>query len=368
MLGLANPDMLATQMASAGIGPEIMAPQLGLGGLIQPSGMASEIAATAPGAAAAAPPVQVASTGNTNEIFNSFMGSVKRGLTNPNGLAAVAATGQRESGFSPNNAFRSWDDVGKPAGGIMSWRDGRLNNLVAYARSPDISAVSPEMQGEYFLHEAAKSGLLDKLNAAKTPQEAMAAMNADWAFKGSDNPNHPETIARMAAVNDMVPLVGGLGGPAGNTGSSIDFNRAGSFASATPAISPGGTGTQQESTGAPNTLPTPVGGGISAGGKADTGVGSSSQAAAVLNSGQPPAANAQQQTLGQRLAALGKGMGDQKAFQGQKDDKLQPTGAAPQVGSGYKPDPNALALLAQMLGGASGTAAPSLAAMIQPRR
>lgn len=371
MLGLANPDMLATQMASAGIGPEIMAPQLGLGGLIQPSAMAGEIAATAPGMAAqaASPGIQVAAAGNnTQDIFGGFMNAVKRGISNPNALQAVAATGQRESGFSPSNAFRSWDDVGKPAGGIMSWRDDRLNNMLAYARARDISEVSPEMQGEFFLREAQESGLLDRLNAATSPEEAMREMNKAWAFKGFENPDHPETQARFAALNEVAPLVGALGGPAGNTGSTIDFNRRGDFAGATPPISLGGQGTQQESTGAPSVLPTPPGGGISAGGKADAGIGGGSQAAAVLNGGQPPAANAQQQTLGQRLAALGKGMGDQKAFQPQKEDKLQPTGAAPQVGAAYRPDPNSLALIAQMLSGASGTAAPSLAAMIQPRR
>lgn len=381
MLGLANPDMLATTMASAGIGPEVMAPQLGLGGLINPAqamagtgqlpmpAAAAEMAASRPGVI---PPTgntatQLASAGQGGDIFSRFMSSVKGGINNPNALAAVAATGQRESGFSSGNAFRSWDDVGKPAGGIMSWRDDRLNNLLQYAKVDDISKTTPEQQGQFFLDEAAKSGLLDRLNAAGSPEEAMREMNRAWAFKGFDNPDHPETQARLQAANEMAPLVGSLGGPQGGAGSTIDFARAGG-SMATPAISPGGTDTQQQATA--NFMPTPPGGGFSAGGNANAGIGGGSQAAAVLNGGQPPAAGGQTQTLGSRLAALGKGMGEQKAFQPQKQDMLQPTGAAPQIGA-FRPDPNSIAQLMALLGGASGqagAAVPSLAAMIQPRR
>lgn len=61
------------------------------------------------------------------DIYGSFIGTVKQGITNPYGLAAVAATGQRKSGYSAGNAYRQWSDPSESgqagqAGGIMSWR------------------------------------------------------------------------------------------------------------------------------------------------------------------------------------------------------------------------------------------------------
>ncbi len=369
MLGLANPDLLATQMAGAGIGPEVMAPQLGLGGLIQPGqipmpGAAAQMAATSPvpqqmGGA------QVASRGGN--VFEDFMRGVQSGgVTNPNALRAIAATGHRESRFSPTNAHRTWDDLGQPAGGVMSWRDNRLNNLMEFAGSADMKAISPEIQGKFFVDEAMKTGLLDRLNAAQTPEDAMREMNRAWAFKGFDDPNSAETQARFAALKEVEPLVGGLNAGGTTTGSTIDFARAGDNAGATPAITQGGTATQDQATGG-TSLFAPVGGGVEVGDGGNTG-SSGSNTAQVMNAG-GPTEGGQKQTLGQRLAALGKGMGGKEAFNPTPDKTPQAQGSAPQVGGGFNRDPQAIAQMMALLGGAAaGVQTPSLAAMLQPRR
>lgn len=372
MLGLTNPDMLATQMASAGIGPEVMAPQLGLGAMVQPTaqqipmpGAAQQMVQTAPGLQEAGPSRQVASL-TQDDIFDRFMGTVSQKVRNPNALAAIAATGSRESGFSPTNSFRTWDDVGKPAGGIMSWRDNRLNAML---NGRDITQTTPESQAEFFLNEGQNMGYLARLEEAKTPQEAQQIMNQAWAFKGFDNPEHPETVARYQAADEFAKSLGApAGAQMGTAGSTIDFGRGTGDFSPTPAISEGGTQTQEAAT-----LPVPTGGGIPAGGMAGAGVGAQGSATTdVMQTNATPEQNTQTQSLGARLAALGKGLGKSEAFTPQKKEPLlQPSGSAPQVGGGFARNPQAIAELMQLLGGAGGAGAagvPSLASMIQPRR
>ncbi|WP_244562458.1 hypothetical protein [Ensifer aridi] len=82
-----------------------------------------------------------------NEIYSSFMDTVDNTITNPFGLAAVAATGKAESSFSPANANRTWSDPsqsGDPgtAGGIMSWRGPRLEKLQAPMRPLRVSRAT----------------------------------------------------------------------------------------------------------------------------------------------------------------------------------------------------------------------------------
>jgi hypothetical protein len=89
--------------------------------------------------APAAPSSPTAAIGNPNEVESRFIGGVKQaGLNNPVGLAAVAAYGKAESGFSPQNVNRTWNDPsenGQPgqAGGILSWRADRLQKLQSFA-------------------------------------------------------------------------------------------------------------------------------------------------------------------------------------------------------------------------------------------
>lgn len=139
--------------------------------------------------------------------FEPFINTVRAGgVKNPNALAAIAATGKAESGWSPANANRSWSDPsvsGQPgtAGGVMSWRAERLQNLYNYAASKGESpgAISPETQAEYFLKEDPQ--LIARLNQAKSPQEAADIMAGAWRFAGYDQQGGEAGRRRALAQN-----------------------------------------------------------------------------------------------------------------------------------------------------------------------
>lgn len=142
---------------------------------------------------------------NANDIYNSFMGTVRNGLTNPYALAAVASTANAESRFSPDNANRTWNDPGAgnapgTAGGIMSWRNDRLKNLYAYAaaKGEKPGAISPQTQAEFFLGENPK--LTAALENAGSVDEAQSLMNNAWRFRGHDRPGG-ETARRLQMAN-----------------------------------------------------------------------------------------------------------------------------------------------------------------------
>lgn len=129
------------------------------------------------------------------DTYRPFIDTVRSGgLTNPYGLAAVASTGKAESGWSAKNANRTWSDPsesGQPgtAGGIMSWRGPRYEALAA------TGDLSPEGQANFFLQE--DPSLIQKLNNAKSVEEAQQLMNNAWAFAGHDRPGG-EAARRMA--------------------------------------------------------------------------------------------------------------------------------------------------------------------------
>ncbi len=130
------------------------------------------------------------------------------GVTNPFGLAALTSTGEHESGFSPGNLNRSWADPSESgkkgtSGGMFSWRNERLSNLQAYAKSKGESGNgSPQTQAEFFLHENPK--LKDELNSAKSADEAQAIMNKNIAFAGY-NREGGEAGRRMQTARTLVP-------------------------------------------------------------------------------------------------------------------------------------------------------------------
>jgi hypothetical protein len=139
--------------------------------------------------------------GTPNDIQTSFLDTVKSGgLSNPYGLAAVAATGQAESGFSPQNAGRTWNDGANNAGGIMSWNGPRLANLQKFAGG---SNGTPQQQGQFFLQENPQ--LITALNNAKSVGEAQQIMNNAWAFKGYNQPGNPNAAHRLALANGFLP-------------------------------------------------------------------------------------------------------------------------------------------------------------------
>jgi hypothetical protein len=150
------------------------------------------------------PPVDLSG----NDVYNGFIDTVKTGVTNPYGLAAVAATGRAESGYNPGNVNRTWDDPsesGKPgrAGGIMSWRGPRYDALAA------TGDLSPAGQGKFFLQE--DPNLIRNLNSAKSVEEAQNMMNRAWAFRGYDKPGG-EAGRRLSYAQGFLPKFQGQGG------------------------------------------------------------------------------------------------------------------------------------------------------------
>ncbi|MCZ4430697.1 hypothetical protein O3S81_13410 [Agrobacterium sp. SOY23] len=145
------------------------------------------------------PVVSSAPAALQGDTYKPFIETVRAGgLTNPFGLAAVASTGKAESGWSAKNAMRTWSDPsesGQPgtAGGIMSWRGPRYQALAA------TGDLSPEGQARFFLQE--DPSLIQKLNSAKSVEEAQQLMNNAWAFAGHDRPGG-EAARRMAMAQN----------------------------------------------------------------------------------------------------------------------------------------------------------------------
>lgn len=221
----------------------------------QPSGSAGNIGM--PGAAsemAATSPADVSRNGST---FSPFIDTVKAGgLTNPYGLAAVAATGRAESGFSPENAARSWSDPSQSgqagtAGGVMSWRADRLRNLQQYAASKgEQGNGSPQTQAEFFMREDPQ--LVAKLNNAKSTEEAQALMNNAWKFAGY-NQAGGEAGRRQSYAAGYLPQFQGQGGP---QVASLDPSSGMSGAAAIERQAPG-SGYVDPTVSAPNYQPQP---------------------------------------------------------------------------------------------------------------
>ncbi|MBY3227691.1 phage tail tip lysozyme [Rhizobium laguerreae] len=153
-------------------------------------------------AASAAQPVD----GN---VYDGFMRAVKTKVSNPYALAAIASTGQSESSFSPKRANSSWSDPSQSgkegtSGGIMSWRDNRLQKLYnfATAKGEKPGAISPQTQAEFFLQEDPR--LIARLNSARSVEEAQRLMNNAWRFDGYDQPGG-EAAKRRARAEAFLP-------------------------------------------------------------------------------------------------------------------------------------------------------------------
>ncbi|MBY5358618.1 hypothetical protein HFO97_01120 [Rhizobium leguminosarum] len=153
-------------------------------------------------AASAAQPVD----GN---VYDGFMRTVKTKVSNPYALAAIASTGQSESSFSAKRANSSWSDPSESgkqgtSGGIMSWRDTRLQKLYNFAatKGEKPGAISPQTQAEFFLQEDPR--LIARLNSTRSVEEAQSLMNRAWQFKGFDQPGG-EAAKRRARAEAFLP-------------------------------------------------------------------------------------------------------------------------------------------------------------------
>lgn len=196
-------------------------------------GAAGEMSASSPA------PADVSKNGST---FSPFMDTVKAGgLTNPFGLAAVASTGRAESGWSPDNAARSWSDPSESgqagtAGGVMSWRAERLQNLRRYAASKgEQGNGSPQTQAEFFMREDPQ--LVAKLNNARSVEEAQSLMNNSWKFAGYNRPGGEAGRRQSYASGYLSQFQGGQGG--GTEVASLDPSAGMSGAAAIERQAPG---------------------------------------------------------------------------------------------------------------------------------
>lgn len=151
------------------------------------SGGGATLGSLGTGASVTAPPTptggaSLADLGNPNQIETRFMSGIRKaGLTNPFGLATVAAYGKRESGWSPQNANRSWSDPSQSgqagtSGGLFAWRNERLRNLYGFAqqRGENIGSITPETQAAFLASE--DPTLIPRLNNAKSVAEANRIM------------------------------------------------------------------------------------------------------------------------------------------------------------------------------------------------
>jgi hypothetical protein len=200
-MGKVNKGEKANAEYSDGVLKSLFGPK---GGKDKPSigtlGASEEIAATAPTGGQ-----QIDMTGN--QVFDDFMGTVKQGVKNPYALAAIAATGKAESGFSPENVNRTWSDPSESgqagtAGGVMSWRGPRYEALAA------TGDLSPSGQAKYFLKE--DPTLIKALNNAKSIEEAQSLMNNAWKFAGYDRPGG-EAANRLSYASSFLPTFQGQG-------------------------------------------------------------------------------------------------------------------------------------------------------------
>jgi hypothetical protein len=169
------------------------APDGGPSSIVPMTDAAGEVSSTSPKVAATAP-----ATGDT---YTPFMDTIRTEVKNPYALAAIAATGRAESGWSAANANRTWDDPsesGQPgrAGGIMSWRGPRYAALAA------TGDLSPQGQAKFFLKESPE--LIQKLNSAKTVEEAQQYMNDAWKFAGYNRPGG-ESSRRLSFAKGYLP-------------------------------------------------------------------------------------------------------------------------------------------------------------------
>lgn len=138
--------------------------------------------------------------GDSAKIEGQFIGALKAGgLTNPYGLAAMAATGLHESGYSAGNVNRQWSDPsqsGQPgmAGGLLSWRAERLSNMRKMTGGAEDMIAA---QAKFALTE--NPGLTQALQNAKSADEANRLMANSWKYAGY-NRSGGEFASRLAST------------------------------------------------------------------------------------------------------------------------------------------------------------------------
>lgn len=179
-------------------------------------------------------------------VFNDFMGTVATQVNNPYALATIAAYGQRESSFAAQNAAGTWSDPsqsGQPgtSGGVLSWRNERLQALRQFAQQKGDNPMAPSAatQAEFFLSEDPM--LVQRLNNAQSLEEANSIMANAWRFAGWDDPSPTsEASARLATAQSFYSQIAGMipGAQEGVSTSAAALGRPAPVAPAAPARAP----------------------------------------------------------------------------------------------------------------------------------
>jgi hypothetical protein len=141
---------------------------------------------------------------------------------NPYALAAFAAHGAGESGWSPGNIVGAWADPsqsGKPgtSGGALSWRNERYANMkakTAAAGSDPRAAVAA--QTDFAFSE--DPTLTEKLKNAKSLPEAFSTLAASQRYAGWNDPNSAENTKRLQLAQGYLQRFGTGGAPAPQAG------------------------------------------------------------------------------------------------------------------------------------------------------
>ncbi|MCJ2142928.1 hypothetical protein [Methylobacterium sp. E-066] len=150
-----------------------------------------------------------AATPDPNDIRGRFISTLQQGgLTNPNGLGAVAAYAQHESRYSPSNITGSWSDPSESgqagqSGGILSWRADRLANMKAFTQGAADPVVA---QAKFTLAE--NPALIQALQNSGSADEAHRLMADAWKFAGYNRPGG-ENTARLATTQAYANSFGG---------------------------------------------------------------------------------------------------------------------------------------------------------------
>ncbi|WP_244491797.1 hypothetical protein [Methylobacterium sp. Leaf361] len=222
LLQQAQAQQLAQAQAQSGVGQDVpQATPPGFTGYTPPTpptGAPTDVVRPeAQGLASAAlsalgPSSAQAATPDQGDIRSRFISTLQQGgLTNPNGLGAVAAYAQHESRYSPSNITGSWSDPSESgqagtSGGILSWRADRLANMRAFTRGAADPVVA---QANFLLQENPQ--LTQALQNAQSPQEANRLMADAWKFAGY-NRSGGENAARLATTQAYANSFGGGGG------------------------------------------------------------------------------------------------------------------------------------------------------------
>lgn len=202
------------QQSILGSGGDAEPPLPGMGGSPATPAM-SPAAPAGPAAGVSLNGGAPALAGDAGAVQGKFVDALKAGgLTNPNGLAAVAAYGQHESRYDPGNINRTWSDPSESgqagtSGGLLSWRGDRLANM----QKATAGAADPVgAQAQFLLNE--NPALTQKLQNAKTPEEANALMAEAWKFAGYNRPGTGgEYDQRLATTRSYASRFLGQGQP-----------------------------------------------------------------------------------------------------------------------------------------------------------